>query len=76
MVGFGICVKMALLPTYRQFFFLISVKELSEEQKQTIVLSENFQIFIDRAGKIIERALAESVDIYTDYSGGDGEEAL
>ncbi|KAK9737827.1 Cytoplasmic dynein 1 intermediate chain 2 [Popillia japonica] len=52
------------------------VKELSEEQKQTIVLSENFQIFIDRAGKIIERALAESVDIYTDYSGGDGEEAL
>ncbi|KAI4460225.1 dynein intermediate chain [Holotrichia oblita] len=52
------------------------VKELSEEQKQTIVLSENFQVFIDRAGKIIERALAESVDIYTDYSGGDGEEAL
>ncbi|KRG07442.1 cytoplasmic dynein 1 intermediate chain isoform X20 [Drosophila mojavensis] len=52
------------------------VKELSEEQKQMIILSEDFQRFVLRAGRIIERALSENVDIYTDYIGcGDNEEA-
>ncbi|XP_030568599.1 cytoplasmic dynein 1 intermediate chain-like isoform X5 [Drosophila novamexicana] len=52
------------------------VKELSEEQKQMIILSEDFQRFVLRAGRVIERALSENVDIYTDYIGcGDNEEA-
>ncbi|XP_071055684.1 cytoplasmic dynein 1 intermediate chain isoform X5 [Onthophagus taurus] len=52
------------------------IKELSEEQKQTIVLSEKFQVFMDKAGKIVERALAENADIYNDYSRGRGDDAL
>ncbi|KAF2894488.1 hypothetical protein ILUMI_11688 [Ignelater luminosus] len=52
------------------------VRELSEEEKQMIILSEDFQRFIDRAGKIVERALGESVDIYTDYAGGAGEDGM
>ncbi|KAL0268608.1 UNVERIFIED_CONTAM: hypothetical protein PYX00_010474 [Menopon gallinae] len=44
-------------------------RELSEEEKQMIMLTEDFQRFIDRSGRIIERALAESSDIYTDYTG-------
>lgn len=55
---------------------LILVRELSEEEKQMIILSEDFQRFVDRAGRIVERALGENVDIYADYSGGSGEEAL
>lgn len=52
------------------------IKELSEEQKQMIILSEDFQRFVLRAGRVIERALSENVDIYTDYiGGGDNEEA-
>lgn len=41
-----------------------------------IILSEEFQHFMDRAGRIMERALCESVDIYTDYSGILGDEGL
>ncbi|XP_016996951.1 cytoplasmic dynein 1 intermediate chain isoform X10 [Drosophila takahashii] len=52
------------------------VNELSEEQKQMIILSEDFKRFVVRAGRVIERALSENVDIYTDYiGGGDSEEA-
>lgn len=52
------------------------MKELSEEQKQMIILSEDFQRFVLRAGRIMERALSENVDIYTDYIGGsDNEDA-
>ncbi|XP_019893428.1 cytoplasmic dynein 1 intermediate chain isoform X14 [Musca domestica] len=52
------------------------IKELSEEQKQMIILSEDFQRFVLRAGRIMERALSENVDIYTDYIRiGDNEEA-
>lgn len=53
-----------------------AVRELSNDEKQTIMLSAEFQKFISRAGRVIERALAEEVDIYTDYTGGgDGENA-
>ncbi|XP_053603437.1 cytoplasmic dynein 1 intermediate chain isoform X4 [Plodia interpunctella] len=53
------------------------VRELSADEKQTIMLSAEFQKFMSRAGRVIERALAESVDIYTDYTGGgDGENAI
>ncbi|XP_036319345.1 cytoplasmic dynein 1 intermediate chain isoform X3 [Rhagoletis pomonella] len=51
------------------------IKELSEEQKQMIILSEDFQRFVLRAGRVVERALSENVDIYTDYIGaGDNED--
>ncbi|XP_013138890.1 PREDICTED: cytoplasmic dynein 1 intermediate chain isoform X7 [Papilio polytes] len=46
------------------------VRELSTDEKQTIMLSADFQKFMSRAGRVIERALAESVDICTDYTGG------
>lgn len=53
------------------------VRELSADEKQTIMLSSEFQRFMSKAGRVIERALAESVDIYTDYTGGgDAENAL
>ncbi|XP_073969727.1 cytoplasmic dynein 1 intermediate chain short wing isoform X8 [Rhodnius prolixus] len=45
------------------------IRELSEDEKMTVILSEDFQRFIDRSGRIMERALSESVDIYTDYTG-------
>lgn len=51
-------------------------KELSDEQKQMIILSEDFQRFVLKSGKIMERALSEVVDIYTDYLGGDSDEGL
>lgn len=35
-----------------------------------IILSEDFQRFVLKTGRIIERALSETVDIYTDYIGG------
>lgn len=42
-----------------------------------ICLSEEFQRFVLKSGKIIERALSESVDIYLDYIGGsDSDEGL
>lgn len=50
--------------------FIFTVRELSEEQKEMIILSEDFQRFVIKAGRIVERALTESVDIYTDYIGG------
>lgn len=53
------------------------VQELSEEEKQMIILSGEFQRFLDRAGRLMERAVCESVDIYTDYTGiTDGDEAV
>ncbi|XP_025424664.1 cytoplasmic dynein 1 intermediate chain-like isoform X2 [Sipha flava] len=45
------------------------IRELSDAEKMTIIHSEDFQQFIDRAGRVIERALSENVDIYTDYTG-------
>lgn len=54
----------------------VPVVELSEEQKQMIILSEDFQRFVLKAGRIVERALSETVDIYTDYiGGGDADDA-
>lgn len=50
-------------------------KELSEEEKSVIMMSQPFQKFFDRATKIVERALAEDINVYVDYTGGyeDGE---
>lgn len=42
-----------------------------------IVLSEDFQRFVLKAGRVVERALWEQCDIYTDYIGGyDTDEAV
>ena len=48
--------------------------ELSEEEKQKIVLSEEFQRFFDRSTRLVERALWEEPNLFVDYTGGyDGE---
>lgn len=49
-------------------------RELTEEEKQQAVHSEEFLIFFDRTIRVIERALAEDSDIFFDYSGGDLED--
>ncbi|XP_050797676.1 cytoplasmic dynein 1 intermediate chain 1 isoform X7 [Gopherus flavomarginatus] len=49
-------------------------RELTEEEKQQILHSEEFLIFFDRTIRVIERALAEDSDIFFDYSGRDVEE--
>lgn len=45
------------------------VREFSDAEKMMIIHSEDFQQFMDRAGRVMERALSENVDIYTDYTG-------
>ncbi|XP_053478192.1 cytoplasmic dynein 1 intermediate chain 1 isoform X2 [Ictalurus furcatus] len=49
-------------------------KELTEEEKQQIVQSEDFLIFFDRSIRLVERTLAEDLDIFFDYSGRDMED--
>uniref|UniRef100_A0A4W4H0Z7 Dynein, cytoplasmic 1, intermediate chain 2a n=1 Tax=Electrophorus electricus TaxID=8005 RepID=A0A4W4H0Z7_ELEEL len=48
--------------------------ELTEEEKQQILHSEEFMDFFDHSTRIIERALSEHVDVFFDYSGRDLEE--
>ena len=51
-------------------------KDLSDEEKQMIIMSSGFQRFIDKSARIMERALSErNVDIFFDYAkAADGEE--
>nr|SVE75042.1 EOG090X03UT [Daphnia dolichocephala] len=44
-------------------------RELSEEEKQMILMTEDFQRFFGQSSRIIERALSEQVDIFMDYTG-------
>ncbi|XP_065298105.1 cytoplasmic dynein 1 intermediate chain 2-like isoform X12 [Dermacentor albipictus] len=44
-------------------------RELSEEERQQILLSDDFRSFLARSSRVIERALCENVDICIDYSG-------
>ncbi|VDN96202.1 unnamed protein product [Rodentolepis nana] len=54
-----------------------SVKELSEEDKENIQASENFQEFLFRTSALVECALDEDErDIFFDYSGADKEDEL
>uniref|UniRef100_UPI00398F8749 cytoplasmic dynein 1 intermediate chain 2-like isoform X8 n=1 Tax=Pristiophorus japonicus TaxID=55135 RepID=UPI00398F8749 len=48
--------------------------ELTEEEKQQIIHSDEFLTFFDHSTRIIERALAEHKDLFFDYSGKDLEE--
>lgn len=41
--------------------------ELTEEQKQQILLSEGFRSFFDRSARIVERALCEKDQFFQDY---------
>ncbi|XP_015918252.1 cytoplasmic dynein 1 intermediate chain 2 isoform X2 [Parasteatoda tepidariorum] len=45
------------------------ILDLSEEERILLMRSENFQQFIDRSSRIIERALCEDADIFIDYTG-------
>ncbi|KAK6182462.1 hypothetical protein SNE40_010147 [Patella caerulea] len=49
------------------------VRELTEEEKELILNDPEFNTFISKTSRIMERALAENYDILIDYSGGDGE---
>ncbi|XP_059416945.1 cytoplasmic dynein 1 intermediate chain 2-like isoform X6 [Carassius carassius] len=43
--------------------------DLTEEEKQQILHSEEFVTFFDHSCRIVERALSEQVDVFFDYSG-------
>ncbi|KAI5614993.1 cytoplasmic dynein 1 intermediate chain 2 isoform X1, partial [Silurus asotus] len=45
--------------------------ELTEEEKQQILHTEDFLLFFDHSSRIVERALSEQVDVCFDYSGRD-----
>ena len=48
--------------------------EMSAEQRDKIVASDEFITFFDRASRLVERALCEPSDILFDYVAGSGEE--
>ncbi|XP_068101623.1 cytoplasmic dynein 1 intermediate chain 2 isoform X7 [Hyperolius riggenbachi] len=48
--------------------------ELTEEEKQQIIHSEEFISFFDQSTRIVERALSEQINIFFDYSGRDLED--
>lgn len=51
------------------------MKELTDEDKENILSSEEFQEFFLRASSMVEGALEEDErDIFFDYSGADKEE--
>ena len=53
------------------------VPELSEEEKKQIMMSEDFQLSMSRASRVMQRMLATNdsglSSIITDYSGADNE---
>ncbi|KAK7066838.1 Cytoplasmic dynein 1 intermediate chain 2 [Halocaridina rubra] len=44
------------------------VRELSDEEKQMLMMTEEFHSFFDHTTRIVERALAEDTNIFVDYS--------
>ncbi|XP_047738069.1 cytoplasmic dynein 1 intermediate chain isoform X2 [Hyalella azteca] len=50
-------------------------RELSEAEKQVIMMTPEFHQFFDRSTRIVERALAEDVDIFLDYSHDQDQES-
>ncbi|CAG5134286.1 unnamed protein product, partial [Candidula unifasciata] len=50
------------------------VRELSEEEKKQIMMSEDYQLSVSRAARIMQRMLAlNDTGLTIDYSGGDSE---
>ena len=57
----------------------LSVRALNAEEKNAVTSSEDFQDFVERSSKVIEKAFSQEYDILTDYAlsglnGLDGEE--
>ncbi|XP_020906072.1 cytoplasmic dynein 1 intermediate chain 2, partial [Exaiptasia diaphana] len=50
------------------------VIELSDDQKEQILNSQEFGKFFDKATRLMERALCEDIDIFMDYSGAEAED--
>ncbi|XP_059140287.1 cytoplasmic dynein 1 intermediate chain 1-like isoform X4 [Physella acuta] len=51
-----------------------SIRELSEEEKKQIMMSEDYQLSVTRAARVMQRLLAVNDSGLTiDYSGGDNE---
>lgn len=48
---------------------MLAVKELSEEEKQQVMMTEDYQRFLDRSSRVMERALTQDIDIFVDYTG-------
>ena len=53
---------------------VLTVIELSEEEKKQIMMTEEFTTFFNKTSRIVERALDEDIDIFVDYAGGEGED--
>ena len=48
--------------------------ELSQEQLDRVLVSDDFKVFVDRTSRLMERALCDSSDILFDYiTGANGE---
>uniref|UniRef100_A0A7N6BR67 Dynein cytoplasmic 1 intermediate chain 1 n=1 Tax=Anabas testudineus TaxID=64144 RepID=A0A7N6BR67_ANATE len=62
---FCVCVCVCSFPVLR---------ELTEEERQQILHSSEFQSFFDCSIRVMERALAEDSNIFFDYSGRDLED--
>ena len=45
------------------------MRELTDVERQQVLLSEEFQRFFDKSGRIMERALADNKDILADMLG-------
>uniref|UniRef100_A0A8K9XM69 Dynein cytoplasmic 1 intermediate chain 1 n=1 Tax=Oncorhynchus mykiss TaxID=8022 RepID=A0A8K9XM69_ONCMY len=75
----GECVRCACVRVYVCEYFIIDItqhyrypcRELTEEEKQQILKSEEFLSFFDCSIRVMERALAQDSDIFFDYSGRD-----
>lgn len=59
---------------YLYEFLSAAPRELTEEEKQQILHSEEFLSFFDHSTRIVERALSEQINIFFDYSGRDLED--
>uniref|UniRef100_A0A669C9D2 Cytoplasmic dynein 1 intermediate chain 1 n=1 Tax=Oreochromis niloticus TaxID=8128 RepID=A0A669C9D2_ORENI len=66
----GLCVYMFMLILLPTGSFPV-LRELTEEERQQILHSSEFQSFFDCSIRVMERALAEDSEIFFDYSGRD-----
>ena len=56
-------------------FLAAKILEISDEQRQHILNSQDFSQFFDKATRLVEKAICENTDICFDYgeTGEDGE---
>lgn len=52
-----------------RLYFIEYPKDLTEEEKKQILHSEDFLNFFNRSIRLVERTLADDLDIFFDYSG-------